>query len=312
MPPATTAYSTNATAVVPPVPEEEDDSSRGRGGLLIALGLLIVVLIAGAAYLLPRMFEYAPEDVQTPNLIGKNEQQARRLIGDAGLAVGAIEHQNHESVPAGRVISQDPSADAFVAPDTMVALVISLGRPEVEVPDVIGDPLADAQAELEAVGLQVRAEEEDSDEEEGRVIRTEPSQGQTVADGTTVTVYYSDGPEEIPGVVGMMQGQAKNAIRNAGFRVETIENPNTTEPAGTVLSQSPQAGTRANQGTTVTLVVSSYVEPSETTEPSPSEPPTETESPDEEPPPPAGRLNSSSGRAERRSSGRAGRRRPER
>ena len=161
----------------------------------------------------------------------------------------------------------------------------------------------------------MRLEEEDSDEDEGRVIRTDPSQGQTVADGTTVTVYYSDGPEEIPNVVGLMQPQAKNTIRNAGFKVETIENPNTTEPAGTVLSQSPQGGTPADQGTTVTLVVSSFVEPTETpSEPteSPSEP-TETESPIVELPEreEAERpLSSLAGRAERRSSGRAGRRTP--
>ena len=174
-------------------------------------------------------------------------------------------------------------------------------------PDVVGLSRQDARTTLEGAGLEVREQEEESDEEAGQVIRTDPSQGESVADGTTVTVFYSDGKEEIPDVVGMMQPQAKNAIRNAGFQVDVIENPNTTEPAGTVLSQSPQAGTPADQGTTVTLVVSSFVEPTET----PTEP---TESPTESTtlPPVTERLSSRPGRAGRRSSGRAGRRTPER
>ncbi|GAA1125390.1 Stk1 family PASTA domain-containing Ser/Thr kinase [Nocardioides aquiterrae] len=270
------SYPTAATAVVPPPPE--DDDSRGRTGLLIALGLLLVVLIAGAAYLMPRLFESAPEQVPTPDVVGKTENQARSLIGDAGLAVGSIDRANSDTVPAGKVISQDPAPDRYVDPETAVNLVISLGKPEVQVPFVVDMTKEEAKATLEEAGLEVRLQEEDSDEDQGTVIRTDPSQGQSVAAGTTVTVYYSDGPEAIPDVVGLKQPEAKNKIRNAGFQVEVIENPNTTEPAGTVLSQSPQGGQTADQGTTVTIVVSSY-QPTES--PSPSESPSEspTESP---------------------------------
>jgi serine/threonine-protein kinase len=206
-------------------------------------------------------------------VVGKNENQARSLIGDAGLAVGSIDRENSDSVPAGKVISQDPGPDQYVNPETAVNLVISLGKPEVQVPFVVDMTKEEAKATLEEAGLEVRLQEEDSDEDQGTVIRTDPSQGQSVAAGTTVTVYFSDGPEEIPDVVGLKQPEAKNKIRNAGFQVEVIENPNTTEPAGTVLSQSPQGGQTADQGTTVTIVVSSY-EPSES--PSPTETPSET------------------------------------
>ncbi|MGB0101479.1 MAG: Stk1 family PASTA domain-containing Ser/Thr kinase [Nocardioides sp.] len=293
---AAAAYPTAATAVTPAVPPEEEDSSGGRTGLYIALGLLLLVLIAGAAYLMPRLFESAPEQVGVPNVIGKNENQARALIGEAELTVGSIERENSDDVAAGKVISQDPTADTFVDPDSAVGLVISLGKPEVEVPFVIDMTREQARTVLEEAGLEPRFEEEDSDEDAGVVLRTDPSQGETVADGTTVTVYYSDGPEEIPNVVDMMRPEAKNAIRNAGFKVEVIENPNTTKPAGTVLSQSPQGGQTADQGTTVTIVVSSFVEPTE--KPSPTESPTEspTDGPTESPTvpeTPAQRLSSS-------------------
>ena len=302
-------YPTAATAIAPQPPMDDDDN-RSRTGLLIALGLLLIVLIAGAAYLMPRLFESAPEQIPVPDVGHKTEDQARSLIGDAGLAVGSINRENSDTVASGRVISQSPDAAEYVDPDTAVDLVVSLGKPDVQVPFVLDMSKEEARSTLQDAGLEVRLQEEDSDEDAGKVIRTDPSQGESVAAGTTVTVYYSDGPEEIPDVVGLMQPDAKNKIRNAGFKVEVIENPNTTEPAGTVLSQSPQGGQPADQGTTVTIVVSSF----EPTEP-PTSPTTTPTSPTQSPtlnvPGDGQRVSPPSRRrAGRRSSGRAGRRTP--
>ena len=128
---------TAATAVTAPVAAYEEEP-RSRTGLIVALGLLLVLLIAGGAYLLPDLFERAPEQVPTPNVINRTEAQARVLIGDAGLAVGTIDRENNSDVAAGRVIRQDPTPDQYVDPDDTVNLVISLGKPQVEVPFVIG------------------------------------------------------------------------------------------------------------------------------------------------------------------------------
>jgi beta-lactam-binding protein with PASTA domain len=124
----------------------------------------------------------------------------------------------------------------------------------------------------------VELKKEESDEDKDTVTRTEPSQGQTVAEGTTIVVYFSDGREKVPNVVGKQQAEAENAIRNAGFEPRVIQQADTTEPAGTVIDQSPRAGETPSEGSTVTIVVSSFVEPSETPTPSetPSVDPTET------------------------------------
>lgn len=300
---------TGQTATVAAYQPEEEDSGN-RAGLWIALGLLFVVLIAAAYFLLPKLFESAPEQVPVPNVVDKTENQARRLIGDAGLVVGDIERRNDEDVPEGRIIEQAPTADTYVDPDTPVGFVISLGRPEVEIPFLIGLDKLDAQDRLQALGFDVTLEEEESDDEKDVVVRTDPSQGEMVADGTTVIVYFSDGREEVPNVVGMTQPQAKNAIRNAGFEPRVIESSDTTEPAGTVIEQSPGEGETPTQGSTITIVVSTYVEPSETPDPTdtPTDDPTATLPPITErglPP-----VSSSDRRAGRRSSSRSAARTP--
>ena len=60
----------------------------------------------------------------------------------------------------------------------------------------------------------------------------------------------------VPAVVGLTEEQAQQAIKGAGL---TTSFPNyqtfTSQPAGHVLSQQPQAGTAVPKGTTVYIAV---------------------------------------------------------
>jgi serine/threonine-protein kinase len=293
-PPAPTAYAepTVVAPAVPPVAEEEPQ--RSRTGVLVALGLLLAVLIALAAYLMPRLFDSAPEQVPVPNTVGKTEKQARALIGDAGLTVGPIDRENSDAVAAGRVIRQQPEADTYADPDAEVDLVVSLGQAQVSVPSVVGLDKSDAQRTLEGdpYHFDVTLTEESSDEPAGRVLRTSPPANSQVDPGSGVTIFYSDGPEQVPDVVGLKEGAAKAKIKAAGFQPRVLPDPESTLPAGTVTDQSPNPGQTAQQGATVTLLVSARQQPTESPSPSPTQSPSPSESPSPTPsvtPPPPGR-----------------------
>jgi serine/threonine-protein kinase len=60
----------------------------------------------------------------------------------------------------------------------------------------------------------------------------------------------------VPRVVGQSIQTASTVIQNAGFNVSTI-NLTSSQPSGTVIHQSPQPGVKADEGSTVTLTVSS-------------------------------------------------------
>jgi eukaryotic-like serine/threonine-protein kinase len=282
-PPTTAIPSTAATAVgVPAVPDEEDDT-RSRKALYVLLGLLLLGLIAAGAYLLPSLFESPPDQVRVPDLIGKTREEARAEIGNAGLAVGSEEFRESDDVKANRVIEQDPNRDQFVDPGSEVDLVISSGKPVVEVPFVVGRPRNAAATTLRQAGFDVALQERESDEPAGRVLSTDPRGGDSVPEGSLVTVFYSDGPEQVPGVVGLRRAEAVQVIRDAGFQPDVIEDPSSTEPKGTVIRQSPSGGQDAPQGSPVTIVVSAFEEEEEE---EPSESPSPTESPSETTPPP--------------------------
>jgi serine/threonine-protein kinase len=299
-PPAETQY-------VPPVPPGEstatlaagsppprgDEPSRSRAGWWILAGLLVVGLLALGAYLLNDvLFDDAPERTAVPNLVGMTEDEARLEIVDSGFTVGRVSRETSDTVAADLVIRQDPNRDVFADPGESIDIVLSLGKPEVEVPYVVGNLRKEARQALVDAGLKVRFAEEDSDEDRFQVLRTDPAAGTPVAEGTTVTVFYSDGPEKVPDVRGMKQAAAERAIREAGFVPDVRDDATSTEPKGTVVDQVPLGGT-ADQGSTVLLFVSTYVEPETPTETPtlPTETPTETPTPPTESPttpPPTG------------------------
>ncbi len=107
-----------------------------------------------------------------------------------------------------------------------------------------------------------------------------------VAEGSTILLTLSDGPEAVPDVIGLEQQEAEQRIRDAGFNPVVREDNSSTEPKGTVVDQSPKGDQKVPQQTDVNIFVSTYEEPTEepspTDEPSPTEPtesPTATESP---------------------------------
>jgi serine/threonine-protein kinase len=302
---------TDSTSVRPrqPVPPVEDERRGPRTGLLVALGLLVLVLVVGTVFAFTSdLFESAPEKEQVPNLIGLTEDQARIAIVDAGLEVGEVEYEPSETVDRDAVIQQQPNRDQYVDPGTLVDIVVSTGKPTVQVPFVVGLSKDEARNQLRNAKLEVRFQTEESDLPKGEVIRTQPAGGQTVQQGNTVTVFVSDGEEKVPNVIGLQQAEAEDKIRAAKFDPQVREDNTSTEPAGTVTDQFPVDGTLA-EGSTVIIFVSVYVEPP----PSPTDTPTgsPTETPTDPIPPvrtPAERL--SGGVSRRR--GPAGRRTPAR
>src|SRR5206468_10363171 len=88
-------------------------------------------------------------------VIGLTQAAATTQITGAGLSVGTVTSANSTTVPAGSVISQNPTGGTMVAPGSAVNLVISLGATQTSVPSVVGLLQAAAQAAIVNAGLVV-------------------------------------------------------------------------------------------------------------------------------------------------------------
>ena len=93
---------------------------------------------------------------------------------------------------------------------------------------------------------------------EGLVVRSEPGGGTTATKGSTVTLFVSRGPKltKVPALVGSQRGAAVERLRGRGLE-PSVSEEESSSPKGRVISQSPDAGSEVEAGSTVSLVVSS-------------------------------------------------------
>ncbi|MBV9830781.1 MAG: Stk1 family PASTA domain-containing Ser/Thr kinase [Marmoricola sp.] len=251
---------------------EEEPPRRRRRGPLALLILLLVALIVAALVFGPRLFESRNQQVAVPTVTGLTRAEAEARIQNAGLDVGTVSEASSKDVAAGRVISQDPSDTSEAERGSEVDLVVSNGKPQVRLPDVVGQPKGTAAQQLQASGLRVVLTQRDTDDPKDQVVEMQPPAGTQVADGSKVTLFWSDGPEEVPAVRGKTEAEATRLIEAAGFQVSKVTDTATPSTKGTVLQQSPKAGTTLDKGSTVTIVVSDYTAPSPTPTPTPPTP----------------------------------------
>ncbi|MEZ3178480.1 Stk1 family PASTA domain-containing Ser/Thr kinase [Streptomyces pimonensis] len=196
-----------------------------------------------------------PQTVRVPDLDGYPLDKARDVLGDDGLEPGMVTREFSGTVARGSVISTEPGKGTEVRAGSAVALTVSKGSP-VDVPDVTGDDAQDARAELEEAGLKVEiaAERVHSGHDAGRVARQTPGAGRQAAEGDTVTLTLSKGPEmvEVPDVIGDSVDEAKEKLKDAGFDVD--EDRGLLGLFGdTVKDQSVDGGETAPKGSTITI-----------------------------------------------------------
>jgi serine/threonine-protein kinase len=136
----------------------------------------------------------------------------------------------------------------------------SAGGGKISVPNVVGlKEKAAEKAIVKAKLVPVVVKEPSSTTPHGQVIKTVPSFGNLVAANSRVKLYVSSGPAKkpVPDVIGKKELRAETILTNAGFKVGTPRtDPTSSQPQGTVISQSPPANTQAKPGTTVTITVS--------------------------------------------------------
>lgn len=275
------ADATRVTTVADAPADEEEESRKKRSPLLLLLLLLLAGVVAALVYG-PRLLEPDAEPVSVPTITGMTREVAERTLQTRGLEVGEVTEVESEQVAAGRVVSQDPGEGESLEPGSEVDFEVSLGPPQIEVPDLVGDNRFDAESELQGLDLRVRFEERASDEPTDQVLEMNPAPGTEVAENAQVTLIWSTGPNEVPDVVGETEERARQLIEDAGFEVFVTEDTTTEAEAGTVLQQNPGAGQQQDQGSSVTIVVSRY-EPPETETPTPTPDPAEPTQPTAEP-----------------------------
>ena len=198
--------------------------------------------------------------IQMPLVTNMSLPDARTALAGFVIDENIVYEESTDFAP-GLVIRQDPAADTSVKQGSTVHLVVSKTKDQVVVPNVVGQPAADAQQLLEkSFGLVVTPIVEANDTVQiGSVVRTDPAKDTTVDRGAPITIFVSSGPTQVPVpfLTGITETQARNLLLAKGLLVEvTTQDVAFGSPdVGRVLSQTVPKLTLVNSGTTIGIVV---------------------------------------------------------
>jgi hypothetical protein len=139
-----------------------------------------------------------PETIVVPNIVGLKKEDAKTMLENVGLAVGAETTANNATTPAGSVSAANPAPGTPAARGSNVNLEISAGPAQVAVPDVVGLTRPAAEAMLKAAGLKVGAvkSQRSNSVPAGGVTSTIPDSGTFVDAASLVELDLSNGPEQ--------------------------------------------------------------------------------------------------------------------
>jgi len=235
----------------PPAPRGD---GRRRRALLWGLGAVVLAVAVALVVLLTQ----PSSSVRVPNVVGQSEQAAGAALRQAGLnPVASL--ASSATVPSGLVVSQSPQAGDDAKKGARVSIVVSQGPASAALTDVDGLSADKAAAQLRKAGFKPTTKAQASSTvKTGLVIATEPPAGTEIEVGSSVTLLVSSGPApvRVPDVVGQSQAAAEADLSNAELAVGTVnQKVSSTQTAGTVVAQSPTAGSSLHAGEKVELTV---------------------------------------------------------
>ncbi|MFC2368747.1 MAG: Stk1 family PASTA domain-containing Ser/Thr kinase [Selenomonas noxia] len=271
------AFDPDATRVLTPVEaqeigalaEAEEDAVPQEGEerpffrtKKFKFGLLLILLLGFfTGFFLSFGKFWSSVEITVPDVTGKQMTLARQILEDQHLRVTVAETYD-ASVPVGVVVSQTPEAGTMVKEERAITIYVSKGGEELEMPNLRGLNQSDAIDKLQQMGLRLgSAYETFSDEDSGTVISQDPRSGTRIGKGQTVDITVSKGQKikkvSVPDVKGVPVDRARTIIEGSSLSVGGTSEQESTQAAGTVVSQSPAAGTEVDAGSSVRLVVSS-------------------------------------------------------
>jgi beta-lactam-binding protein with PASTA domain len=224
---------------------------RLPGWRVWALAAVLLLAAAIGAYALTR-----PDQAIVPSVTGQQVQTATQILATAGFQVQTTTVQRQ--APVNTVIEQDPLGGEKADKGATVTLSVSAGPGVATVPTVAGLSAKKATLKLEGLGFQVTPKQVFSkDFPAGAVVGTDPKEGVQLSRGLPVTLLISKGADQVsvPDVVGLTRDSARASLQDAKLVPEIAERDDPA-PTGQVVEQDPAAGSLADKGSTVRIIVS--------------------------------------------------------
>ena len=136
-----------------------------------------------------------PESVEVPSVVGDYVTSAQATLEEAGFVV-EIDYDYSDTYDKDVVMEQSKTGTAEKG--STIRIIISIGKADIEVPDVMGWGISDAKGYLQGQGWSVSTTEQTSDSPSGTVINQSPSGTISGGSDKSISLTVSSGPAQTP------------------------------------------------------------------------------------------------------------------
>lgn len=246
---------------------EVEDKPPNQIPFIVTAFVMLAVLVFGLWLMFSLLGGDGDTDepvlVEIPPVTGLDEAAATTALTDAGFVVD-VERVTDAEVPEGFVVRTEPGAGELFEEGGTVRLIVSAGTDTVEVPDLTGMDVDEANAELRALDLELGTISQVPSEEfeAGLVTGSNPPAGDEAPVGSRVDITVSSGPGtfDLPDYRGRILSDVRFELTEAGMTVVERTEPSDEIAEGFVTRTEPGPGP-IEVGSTVTVFTSSGPEP---------------------------------------------------
>ena len=240
-----------------------DDKKKKKRAIIIGVAAAAILALFGILFV-SGVIGGGSKEVTVPDVKGMSYSEAKEVLEAKGLKIEkADEPIASQKIEKGKIVSQTPSKNSKVKKGRTVRVILSAGNTELKVPDLKGLSYKEAKTLLSEMGLQIsKGDEVDSDSvAEGLIASQYPSAKSKVDKGDIITVNISKGKKDavIPKLVGTTftsESDVSATLSKYGYKLGKVSYEESYETPGTIIKQSPDAGTTAEKNTTVDIVIS--------------------------------------------------------
>jgi beta-lactam-binding protein with PASTA domain len=220
------------------------------------LTALFILVFFGSLDFLTKHGEYQ----KVPSVVGRSVDAARKLLEDKGFEVEIQDSLYIDTFPKLAVIKQTPGGDATVKVNRTIYLTINRAQPPlVEMPNLVGFSLRNAQMYLENLGLHLGDTTFRPDIAKNAVLEqlynNQPiKSGTKIFMGSTISFVLGNGVGDlevgVPDLMGKQYSQARSLLRSMDINFTPVFDSDVTDSAHAyVTRQNPAKYGEAADGT---------------------------------------------------------------
>jgi len=238
--------------------------------------IIVVAMVAISKYGFTDIIKnsFSDSDIKAPSLVGKTFNEAQKICEQRKINLVIKAEKDDSTKEPGIILSQDPLANNKLknSEKTVYVVVVKKDENDFVLKDYTGEQYERAENELKKIGCKVNIIFEDSQKDDGVILRQSPDAESKIKKDTKITFYVSrkikqsDNYITVPYVVGKTYAKAIELLENAGLSVGSVTGKNNPSSTDIINSQSIPAGSMVAKNCAINLGISSSDEETDANE----------------------------------------------